>query len=57
LPQGWAVVVAALNILLVASTICAWSQFRTLRTRLGHGLMAATAALCVVFLGSWRSLG
>jgi uncharacterized protein len=55
--QGWAVVVAALSILLVASTAWAWSQFPTVRARLGHGLMAATAALFVVFLGSWRLLG
>ena len=50
-------VVAALSILLVGSTVRAWSQLPTLRERLAHGVMAATAALFVVFLGSWRLLG
>jgi hypothetical protein len=55
--QGWAVVVAALSVLLVGVTVRAWSQFRTVAARLAHGLVAATAAPFVVFLASWRLLG
>jgi dienelactone hydrolase len=43
--QGWAVVVAALSVLLVGVTVRTSSQFPTVAARLAHGLMAATAAL------------